>query len=87
LRHQCTDLTGMHMIEGYFMSETSLAFHLRNDRHTDNSVSMSGMIMVQSTNAASGMQPPVAGETAILDAASRLFVQRGFDGPPCVSDF
>jgi len=69
------------------MSETSLAFHLRNDRHTDNSVSMSGMIMVQSTNAASGMQPPVARGTAILDVELRLFAQRGLDGLPCVSDF
>ena len=62
------------------MPDTSLAFHLRNDILTDRSVSIPEMIMVQSTNAASGMVPPAPGGTAILDAALRLFAERGFDG-------
>ena len=62
------------------MPETSLAFHLCNDILTDRSVSISDVIMEQSTNVASGMVPPATGERAILDAALPLFAERGFDG-------
>jgi len=36
--------------------------------------------MAQSINAAKGLIPPAAGEKVILDAALRLFAERGFDG-------
>ncbi|HBE91853.1 MAG TPA: TetR/AcrR family transcriptional regulator, partial [Gammaproteobacteria bacterium] len=36
------------------------------------------MVQSTSTTSSSNSQPP--GETAILDAATRLFAERGFDG-------